>query len=46
MRFMPHKALKDQVVVDFLANHLVPQSIKLYDDLLDEVVKLYNPDIL
>jgi len=40
MQFMPHKAVKGQAMVDFLANHLVSGSSKLYDDLLDEIAEV------
>jgi len=37
---MPQKAVKGQAVTDFLADHLVPGTSKLYDDLLDEITKI------
>ena len=40
MQFMPQKAVKGQVVVDFLANHLVSGTSKLYNDLPYEIVEV------
>ena len=40
MQFMPQKAIKDQAVADFLADHLVSRSPKLYDDLPDEIAEV------
>jgi len=37
---MPQKAIKGQVVTDFLVDHPVPGSSKLYDDLPDEIAKV------
>jgi len=37
---MPQKAIKGQIVTDFQANHPVPRSSKLYDDLSDEIVEV------
>ncbi|XP_020272836.1 uncharacterized protein LOC109847996 [Asparagus officinalis] len=37
MQFMPQKAVKGQAMTDFLADHPVPGSSKLYEDLPDEV---------
>jgi len=34
---MPQKAIKRQAVADFLVDHPIPGSSKLYDDLLDEI---------
>jgi len=40
MQFMPQKAIKGQAVTDCLADHRVPRSSKLYDDLSDEIAKV------
>jgi len=40
MQFMPQKAIKGQPVADFLVNHLVLGSLKLYDDLPDEIAEV------
>ena len=40
MQFMPQKAIKGQVVVDFLADHPVPGASKLYDDLPNEIAEV------
>jgi len=37
---MPQKAIKSQVVADFLADHPVPGSLKFYDDIPDEIVEV------
>ena len=37
MHFLPQKAVKGQVVADFLAEHPDPRATKLYEDLPDEV---------
>jgi len=37
---MPQKAIKGQAVVDFLIDHPVPETSKLYDDLSDEIAKV------
>ena len=37
---MPQKAIKDQAVADFLADHLVSGTSKVYDDLPDEIAKV------
>jgi len=37
---MPQKAIKGQAVVDFLADHLVSETSKLYDDLSDKIVEV------
>jgi len=37
---MPQKAIKNQVVANFLANHPVSGSSKLYDDLPDEIAEV------
>ena len=39
MQFMPQKTIKGQSVTDFLADHPVPESLKLYDDLSDEIAE-------
>ena len=40
MQFMPQKAIKGQAVADFLADHLVSESSKLYDNLLEEIAEV------
>jgi len=40
MQFMPQKVIKGQTVVDFLADHPVSGTSKLYDDLPDEIAKV------
>jgi len=40
MHFMPKKAIKGQVVANFLADHPVPGTSKLYDDLPDEIAEV------
>jgi len=40
MQFMPQKAVKGQVVADFLADHLVLKKSKLYNDLPDEIAEV------
>jgi len=40
MQFMSQKAIKGQAVVDFLADHRVPETSKLYDDLPDEITEV------
>ena len=37
---MPQKAVKGQAVADFLADHPVPGTSKLYDDLSNEIAKV------
>ena len=37
MLFVPQKAVKGQVLVDFLAAHPVPENSKLHEDIPDEV---------
>ena len=37
---MPQKAIKEQVVADFLADHPVLWTLKIYDDLPDEIVEV------
>ena len=41
MQFISQKVVKGQVVTDFLADHLVPASSKLYDDLPDEIAEVH-----
>ena len=40
MQFMSKTAVKDQVVADFLADHPVPGSFKLYGDLSDKIAEV------
>ena len=40
MQFLPQKIIKGQAVADFLAEHLDPRIIKLYDDLPDEIAEV------
>jgi len=42
MQFMPQKAVKGQVVANFLADHPVPGSSKLYNNLLDEIAEVWK----
>jgi len=42
MQFMPQKVIKGQAVVDFLADHSVPGTSKLYDNLPDGASRM-NP---
>ena len=37
MLFVPQKAVKGQVLAEFLAAHLVPKNSKLHEDIPDEV---------
>ena len=37
---MPQKTIKGQAVADFLADHPVSESTKLYDDLPDEIAEV------
>ena len=39
-QFIPQKAFTGQVVVDFLADHPVLRTSKLYDDLSDEIAEV------
>ncbi|XP_020266133.1 uncharacterized protein LOC109841585 [Asparagus officinalis] len=39
MQFIPQKAVKGQALADFLADHLVSESSKFYEDLPDEVAE-------
>ena len=43
MQFMPQKAIKGQVVVNFLADHPIPGSSRLYDNLPDEIAEVTRP---
>ena len=40
MQFMPQKTIKGQAVVDFLADHPVSGTSKLYDDLPNEIAEV------
>ena len=40
MQFMPQKAIKGQAIADFLADHLVSKTSKLYDDLSEEIAEV------
>ena len=40
MQFLSQKAFKGQAVADFLADHPIPRTSKLYDDLPDEISKV------
>jgi len=40
MQFMPQKVIKGQVVEDFLADHPVTGTSKLYDNLPDEIAEV------
>jgi len=37
---MPQKAVTDQAVADFLADHPVSGSSKLYDELVEEIAEV------
>ena len=39
MTFVPQRAIKGQALVDFLADHPVPEMSKLHTDILDKVIK-------
>ena len=39
MQFMPQKVVKGQAVADFLVDHLVSRSSKIYDDPPDEITE-------
>lgn len=39
MNFMLQNAMKDQVPVDFRAVHTMPESLKLYKNILHEAFK-------
>ena len=41
MQFLPQKAIKGQVVIDFLAEHPDPRTTKLYNNLPDEIAEVY-----
>ena len=40
MQFLPQKAVKGQAVADFLVEHPDPRTIKLYEDLPDEIAEV------
>ena len=40
MHFMPQQVIKGQAVADFLADHLVSETSKFYDDLPDEIAEV------
>jgi len=40
MQFMPQKAVKRQDVVDFLTDHPISGTSKLYDNLSDEIAEI------
>ena len=40
MRFLPQKAVKEQAVAGFLAEHPDPRATELYEDLPDEVAEV------
>jgi len=40
MQFKLQKAIKGQAMIDFLADHLVSENLKLYDDLSDEIAEV------
>jgi len=39
MTFVPQRAIKGQALANFLAAHPVPESSKLHEDILDEVIE-------
>jgi len=39
MTFVPQKAIKGQALTDFLAAHPVSETLKLHEDIPDEVIK-------
>ena len=39
MTFIPHKAIKSQALVDFLATHPVLETLKLHKDVPGEVIE-------
>jgi len=39
MTFVPHKAIKGQALADFLTARPVSKTLKLHEDILDEVIK-------
>ena len=41
MQFLSQKATKEQAVADFLAEHSDSRATRLYEDLIDEVAKVY-----
>jgi len=42
MIFVVQKAIKRQALVDFLAAYSVPETLKLHEDILEEVIKANN----
>jgi len=40
MQFMPQKVIKGQTVTNFLADHPVSGTLKLYDDLPDKIAEV------
>jgi len=40
IQFLPQKAIRDQVVADFLAKHPVSKTTKLYEDLPNEITEV------
>ena len=40
MKFLPQKAVKEQAVTDFLAEHPDLRATKLYEDLQDKVAEV------
>jgi len=40
MQFLPQKAVKEQAVADFLAEHPDSRMTKLYEDLSDEIAEV------
>ena len=40
MIFVSQKAVKGQALADFLAAHPVPKTLKLHEDILDEIIKV------
>ena len=39
MTFVPHKAIKGQALADFLAAYPVSETLKLHEDIPDEVIE-------
>ena len=39
MTFVPHKAIKGQALTEFLATHLILETLKLHEDIQDEVIE-------
>ena len=42
MIFVLQKAIKCQALVDFLVAYSVPETLKLHEDILDEVIEANN----